>query len=128
MDEPKHEAPTVAVEPVVGLRCPMGVAEALLYSRNYASASPYLNRTAREHILGLCDLLHATNEQTKRLHAALRHAREVLAEFHHAGDVPDSLEVIDAALQPNAKAHRKNRRSEAQRNGGGFFRCSALLG
>ena len=28
----------------------------------------------------------------------------------------------------NAKVHRKNSRSAAQRNGGWFFRCNALLG
>lgn len=36
------------------------VEAALLYSRNYAEASPYLSKTAKEHILGLCKVLEAT--------------------------------------------------------------------
>lgn len=40
------------------------VRQALQYSRNYASASPYANATSKEHINGLCDLV-------ERLHALL---------------------------------------------------------
>ena len=36
------------------------VEHALMFSRSYAAASPYLGKTARAHITGLCDLLEAT--------------------------------------------------------------------
>lgn len=40
-----------------GAQVPDDVRLALDYSRNFAEANPNLTNTAKEHILGLCDLL-----------------------------------------------------------------------
>lgn len=39
---------------------------AVAFSRAYAAASPYLNKTAREHINGLCDVIEAMIERARR--------------------------------------------------------------
>jgi hypothetical protein len=66
----------LALQPVAAARTPQEGNEtldeevrlALQYSRNHADASPYLNATGKEHILGLCTLV-------EKLHAALARPR-----------------------------------------------------
>jgi hypothetical protein len=38
-----------------------------MFSRSYAAASPYLSKTAKAHITGLCDLLEATQARLTSL-------------------------------------------------------------
>lgn len=39
---------------------------AVQFSRSYAAASPYLSKTARMHINGLCDVIEAMIERARR--------------------------------------------------------------
>lgn len=50
------------------------VEDALLYSRNYAEAAPYLSKTAKAHIEGLCNLLEATQRRLREPLEAIEHA------------------------------------------------------
>lgn len=45
---------------------------------------------------------HLAQAEIDRLRAALRMGCDALAEFHQTGDVPDVLDVMDAALALNA--------------------------
>lgn len=49
------------------------IADALAYSRNYATANPLLSNTAKEHILGLCNLLERAQTSQQGEAAAWMH-------------------------------------------------------
>lgn len=80
--------------------------DALGYSRNFAEASPYLTKTAKEHITGLCNLLEITAAQRDELLTALRdvlpYAEACIGATHRANPPSDS--VITAAKAAIAKA------------------------
>lgn len=64
------------------------VEDALIYSRNFAEASPYLTSTAKHHITGLCDLLEAQTNALMRL-LELCHQNVADDEAANGGAVSD---------------------------------------
>lgn len=97
------------------------VEDALLYSRNFAAASPYLTNTAKHHITGLCDLLEAQTNALMRL-LELCHQNVADDEAKHDGAVSDGgvtnlwmIASLRAILRANARLQPTTERSEGGR-------------
>lgn len=75
--------------------------DAVAFGRAYAAASPYLNRTAREHINGLCDVIEAMQARDAKRKAIV----ERLAKLRN-GLCNSNSHAEDMAAELADEAHR----------------------